>query len=303
MIGHGILILVSVHLLSKKELLRSDLEALFALGDAVILFGDFNSKNTNWKCNYSNRNGRKMEDLAKSLHFNIVSAALDEIDTSKLNSIPNDIVSTDDIDNAIGALTNHIRTVVESSSRTVSAKSDRRELPGDVSELTRDKNAALRRAGKYSTWENRSLACATVRRVEEEIRHRVAFPPKNDLDPITHDEVSKHIKGLKIRKAPGRNSISSKALKCFSAPLVALLVAIYNALDNTFSSMRRIRAGVPQGSRLSPVLYSAYVNDIPRPSTGFQLTLFADDTALYLRSSSIGNILPRLQRAIDELTQ
>ncbi|GBP96851.1 RNA-directed DNA polymerase from mobile element jockey [Eumeta japonica] len=30
---------------------------------------------------------------------------------------------------------------------------------------------------------------------------------------------------------------------------------------------------------------------------------FADDTALYLRSNSIGNILPRLQRAIDELTQ
>ncbi|GBP18839.1 RNA-directed DNA polymerase from mobile element jockey [Eumeta japonica] len=76
-----------------------------------------------------------------------------------------------------------------------------------------------------------------------------------------------------------------------------------NLLDNTHSSLRPIRAGVPQGSTLSPLLYSAYVNDIPRPSTGVQLALFAIDTALYLRSNSIGNILPKLQRAIDELTQ
>ncbi|GBP36783.1 Probable RNA-directed DNA polymerase from transposon BS [Eumeta japonica] len=53
----------------------------------------------------------------------------------------------------------------------------------------------------------------------------------------------------------------------------------------------------------SPLLYSAYVNDIPRPSSGVQLALFADDTALYLRSNCLRNILPRLQRAIDELTQ
>ncbi|GBP28467.1 Probable RNA-directed DNA polymerase from transposon BS [Eumeta japonica] len=74
-------------------------------------------------------------------------------------------------------------------------------------------------------------------------------------------------------------------------------------LDNTYSSMRSIRAGVSLDFTLSPLLYSAYVNDIPRPSTGVQLALFTDDTALYLRSNSIGNILPRLQRAIDKLAQ
>ncbi|GBP35417.1 RNA-directed DNA polymerase from mobile element jockey [Eumeta japonica] len=39
-------------------------------------------------------------------------------------------------------------------------------------------------------------------------------------------------------------------------------------LDNTYSSVRPIRAGVPQGSTFSPLLYSAYVNDIPRPKSG-----------------------------------
>ncbi|GBP33902.1 hypothetical protein EVAR_23248_1, partial [Eumeta japonica] len=46
--------------------------------------------------------------------------------------------------------------------------------------------------------------------------------------------------------------------------------------------MRPIKAGVTRGSTLSPLLYSAYVKDIPRPSTGVQLVLFAYNTALYL---------------------
>ncbi|GBP80762.1 hypothetical protein EVAR_56608_1 [Eumeta japonica] len=44
MTGHGVLILVTIYLLPKKKFLRSDLETLFALGDAVILFGDLDSK-------------------------------------------------------------------------------------------------------------------------------------------------------------------------------------------------------------------------------------------------------------------
>ncbi|GBP52734.1 RNA-directed DNA polymerase from mobile element jockey [Eumeta japonica] len=47
MTGHSTLVIVSVYLPSPKRLLRRDLRALFALGDAVILFGDFNCKNIN----------------------------------------------------------------------------------------------------------------------------------------------------------------------------------------------------------------------------------------------------------------
>ncbi|GBP31618.1 RNA-directed DNA polymerase from mobile element jockey [Eumeta japonica] len=38
-------------------------------------------------------------------------------------------------------------------------------------------------------------------------------------------------------------------------------------------------------------------------SLGVQLALFADDTTLFLRSDSLNHIIPRLQRAINELTQ
>ncbi|GBP45660.1 RNA-directed DNA polymerase from mobile element jockey [Eumeta japonica] len=199
--------------------------------------------------------------------------------------------------------------------------------------------------------ENLSFDVEHVRRVEEEVRRRVTLPPKGDLDPITQDEISKHIKALKIRKGPGENIISSKVLKCFSAPLVALLVTIFNAcikncyfpialkeavvigipkpgkprnlpasyrpisllsilgklFEKTLKTrlsehliVRPIRAGLPQGSTLFSLLYSGYVNNISRPKTDVQLALFADDTALFLRSNCFRNTLPRSQRAIDE---
>ncbi|GBP34200.1 RNA-directed DNA polymerase from mobile element jockey [Eumeta japonica] len=162
MTGHGILILVSVYLPLRKKLIRSDLEALFALGDAVILFGDFNSKSTNWNCNYTNSNGRKMEAFAEDIHFNIipplspthyhnndnyrpdildialmkgVALKLSCIETLQcLNSDHRPVLMRlDDVDYAIGALTSHITTEVENDTRVVPAKSDRKELPSDKS--------------------------------------------------------------------------------------------------------------------------------------------------------------------------
>ncbi|GBP43922.1 hypothetical protein EVAR_41779_1 [Eumeta japonica] len=72
---------------------------------------------------------------------------------------------------------------------------------------------------------------------------------------------------------------------------------------NTHSSKRRVKARVPQGSTLSPLLYSTYTNDIPRPLSGIQLALFAYDTALYLRGHTESSIYPPIQRAIDELAR
>ncbi|GBP84009.1 Probable RNA-directed DNA polymerase from transposon BS [Eumeta japonica] len=48
--------------------------------------------------------------------------------------------------------------------------------------------------------------------------------------------------------------------------------------ENSTSAKRLIRAEVPQDSTLTPLLYSAYPNDIPHSQTSVQLELFADDT-------------------------
>ncbi|GBP92649.1 Probable RNA-directed DNA polymerase from transposon X-element [Eumeta japonica] len=113
------------------------------------------------------------------------------------------------------------------------------------------------------------------------------------------------------------NSSSSKSLACPLDSTVAVFFDVAKAFDRQtdishlgMSALTRqdlfIRAEVPQGSTFSPLLYSAYTNDIPRPSSsGVQLALFADDSALFYGSrnrSTRFTLLP-LQRAIDELGQ
>ncbi|GBP46928.1 hypothetical protein EVAR_30960_1 [Eumeta japonica] len=65
-------------------------------------------------------------------------------------------VSKKDISTAIGTLTNHVRTVVRICQKEVPVTSVRRDLPVDVHELIRNKNAALRRTSAYPTPEYRS---------------------------------------------------------------------------------------------------------------------------------------------------
>ncbi|GBP86175.1 hypothetical protein EVAR_57880_1 [Eumeta japonica] len=123
------------------------------------------------------------KDQAKEIFKNLcrVSTVLEGIDTPISNSIPNDIVLTDDIDNAIRVLTNHIRTVVDDSSRIVPANSDRKELPKDVRELIRAKNAALR-ASKYPTCVNRSHVRALQRKVRARMQEfYVRFVPAGHI--------------------------------------------------------------------------------------------------------------------------
>ncbi|GBP46907.1 Probable RNA-directed DNA polymerase from transposon BS [Eumeta japonica] len=108
--------------------------------------------------------------IRKITNWKRVSTALEEIDTPNLNSIPNDIASTDEIDFAIDALTNHVRTVVEESEREVPASSDRRKFPPDILEMIRAKNAALRRASAYPTPKYRSKARSLQREVKTRVR-------------------------------------------------------------------------------------------------------------------------------------
>jgi hypothetical protein len=53
---------------------------------------------------------------------------------------------------------------------------------------------------------------------------------------------------------------------------------------------REMKAGVPQGSVLSPTLYNLYINDTPK-TVGVNLALFADDTCLYATERKEGYVL------------
>ncbi|GBP94157.1 Probable RNA-directed DNA polymerase from transposon BS [Eumeta japonica] len=155
---------------------------------------------------------------------------------------------------------------------------------------------------------------------------KTSLEPKDDLAPVSLSEVQTLVKSLNTR----RHRASMQVLRLVEyvsegfeteRSTVAVFFDVAKAFDRvwhaanrhftfrherTHSTRRLIRAGVPQGSTLSPLLYSAYTNDVPRPSSsGVQLALFADDTALFYgnRNRSTRFTLLPLQRAIDELGQ
>lgn len=72
-------------------------------------------------------------------------------------------------------------------------------------------------------------------------------------------------------------------------------------VKNTCSNWFEIPAGVPQGSCLSPTLYSIYVSDMPYPE-GCTLASFADDTLLYTSDLLANDIIRKLESGFMEIS-
>lgn len=63
------------------------------------------------------------------------------------------------------------------------------------------------------------------------------------------------------------------------------------SIDNVLSNERKIQAGVPQGSVLSPTLYLIYISDF-KLRNNYTTALYADDTAL-ITSGKVSNAITK----------
>lgn len=69
------------------------------------------------------------------------------------------------------------------------------------------------------------------------------------------------------------------------------------------SSLRKVRAGEPQGSALGPVLFILYINDIPKSDDRRVLnSIYADDTAIIATSKSPELVSQLLQVPTNKIT-
>lgn len=71
-------------------------------------------------------------------------------------------------------------------------------------------------------------------------------------------------------------------------------------IGGILSSTRPIKAGVPQGAILSPLLYNLYTSDMPL-SANVKTAVFADDTLLYSTHSDIQISTMNVQESLDNL--
>ena len=73
-------------------------------------------------------------------------------------------------------------------------------------------------------------------------------------------------------------------------------------LDNTHSSLNPQEEGVPQGSILSPTLFTVKINSIIYSlPEDIEKSLYVDDLAVYCQSSNMAIIERRLQGCLDKL--
>ena len=110
------------------------------------------------------------------------------------------------------------------------------------------------------------------------------------FDTINHTILIRKLKALNI----GPKTIA------FFQNYLSNRTMIVNTPNDT-SNIHTIKKGVPQGSILGPLLFTIYVNDLPKIVENCDVVLYADDTTLFTGSCVPSNIQVNINKDLNKL--
>jgi len=72
-------------------------------------------------------------------------------------------------------------------------------------------------------------------------------------------------------------------------------------VNGTDSQVNAVDIGVPQGSCLGPLLFLVYINDLPKVVENCTVAMYADDTGLYYRGTSLAQLNEIINKDLESL--
>ena len=106
------------------------------------------------------------------------------------------------------------------------------------------------------------------------------------------------IEGLKFKLGKPEVGIPAKMIRLLSSFLTNRHLRVHE--DNAISNKIELKAGTPQCSELSPLLFIFYVNDTPKAPPGVFTSKFADDMAIQKQEKRAEKLI---QTYLDSLSE
>jgi exonuclease III len=162
----------------------------------------------------------------------------------------------------------------------------------------------LENTGFFNQWQRayrrKKEAWEHVYRLGEEIRlakgkkwttTAVSLDVEKAFDSVWHDGIRYKLSALHL---------PVKLVRMLSSFLTDRTIRV--RVEDELSDIVKLQAGTPQGSVLSPLLFTIYVNDLPvHPANNIRAGQFADDLSLWTSAKKKRVNFLRLQRALNDV--